>query len=811
MILKASSVETSRIFAPNASIVLVGIRGCGKTSLGYIAARALGRRLVEADDEFEKKTGLSRAQFLKVNGQNAEEYRRQERIVMESMLTNNERDAVIVCGVGSIESHGQMLLRRFASNHPVIHIIRETEYIREWLRIPKEVNLVQRLEQSDRKHRICSNFEFFNLFDGGSEPGVLDGRVSRDEVLGSGQRSPTYTGTLQRTQQDFIRFINLIMGFPDRSLQVLGSKISASMSSSVDRVYTYALSIKFSQIESGNINVTELECGADAVELEVDASDVLGQSLAADSPWITKLSKQFAILRRKIAAPIVFHVNKSSFSQAFSYGHPLDEAYLELMHLGFRMGAEFITMDINIDEQYARQLLHAKGSSAIMGDYLEIEQSQTKWDDQNRIDTYQRATQLRCDIVRMRQFATSDEDNIALRRFYQKLSTLQASRIPLIAYNLGRLGRASMCSNTTLTSVTHAALRANIFDKQQALLTLQEASRMTFDLGLLDPQYFCIFGASVLYSLSPAMHNAAYQATGLPHEYRFRQSSNIHDLDALQNDPSFGGAAITLPFKIEVLKHVNSMSPEAQAIGAANTIIPIRGASSEMKQRQNNQSDDTLGWHAENTDWIGITTCVRQNLSPANIIRPWTSGLVLGAGGMARAAIYALIRLDVPNIFICNRTVENAEKLAAHFTEVAASYRNTQRSPNARNVNHRIMVIKSMQDPWPKVFHQPTIIVSCVPAHSIGGSPAANLTVPIAWMQSTNGGVVIELAYKPLVTPLLEQIEQLRENGRPWVPVNGLKILPEQGIAQFELMTGRIAPRHIMRDEIRRSLRAEAP
>lgn len=70
---------------------------------------------------------------------------------------------------------------------------------------------------------------------------------------------------------------------------------------------------------------------------------------------------------------------------------------------------------------------------------------------------------------------------------------------------------------------------------------------------------------------------------------------------------------------------------------------------------------------------------------------------------------------------------------------------------------------------------------------------------------------VEQLAYKPLVTPLLEQIEQLRENGRPWVPVNGLKILPEQGIAQFELMTGRIAPRHIMRDEIRRSLRAAAP
>jgi shikimate 5-dehydrogenase/shikimate kinase len=740
-----SSIKTSRTFAPNASIVLIGIRACGKTSLGYIAARALGRRLVDGDEEFRRKMGLTRAQFLKSNGHNAEEYRTLEMQVMESMLTNYERDAVIVCGVGSIEAHGQALLRKYALSHPVIHVVRETEHVKQWLRIPEGGNILERLEQMDRLHRTCSNFEFFNLFDGGSEPGITDGRISRDELSGPGQSSPRQIGALQRTQQDFIRFINLVMGFPDSTLQALGSKITAATASPADRVYTYALSLEFSQLEKGSLDVTELECGADAIELEVHASDLPGQSLFTDATWTTKLSKQFAILRRKIGAPIIYHVNRSSFLQiAKDRQLSQDDVYQELLHLGLRMGAEFLTIDIDVDELSMQQILQAKGSIAIVGDYLDTNPSEQGWDDPKILERYQKAAKMGCDIIRMSQFASSDEDNFAIRRFIQRSTSQDGIRLPLIAYNVGRSGRASMCFNTILTTVTHPKVRALSGRKgHQALLTMQEASRITYDLGLLDPLHFCIFGGSVLYSLSPAMHNAAYQSVGLPHEYRIRQSSTIEELDGLLNDPSFGGAAVTLPFKIEVLKRVDSMSAEAQAIGAANTIIPIRSSMNDTSQIQKSRAGRIVGWHGDNTDWIGITTCIRRNLSPANSIRPWTSGLVVGAGGMARAAIYALIRFDVPNIFICNRTVSNAEKLALHFTKLAA----THRSPHSRNIKRRVMVLNSMNEEWPAEYEQPTIVVSCVPAHSIGGAPEANMTLPIEWLQSVNGGVIIEVCF----------------------------------------------------------------
>jgi shikimate kinase/3-dehydroquinate dehydratase len=671
---KVSAVATSRVFDPNASIVLVGTRGCGKTSLGYIAARALGRRLVEADDEFERKTGLSRTQFLKNNGQNAEEYRLQERKVMETMLANNERDAVIVCGLGSIESHGQMLLKKYANTHPVIHILRETEYVREWLRVPKEGNLMQRLEQSDRRHRTCSNFEYYNLFDGRSEPGIADGRISRDEVLKPGQFSPRYAAALQRTQQDFIRFITLIMGFPDPTLRSLHSKLAAA--TSTNRVYSYALSVEFCQIGSGKIDITELEYGADAVELVVNASDLVGQSVAADSTWITTLSKQIATLRRKVSAPIIYHVNKNSLHQAFDEPE-VDEVYLELLHSGLRMGVEFLTVDIDLDEQLARGLQLSKGITAIIGDHFDTSPSQKTWDDPRRLERYQIARDLGCDIIRMRQFASSDEDNIAIRRLTKKLASLPGPHPPFIGYNVGRLGRASMCYNCVLTGVTHPALRdSNAHKDHQALLTMQEVSKMTYDLGLLDQLRFCLFGASILYSLSPAMHNAAYRASGLPHEYTLQQSPRVQDLNSILRDPSFGGASISLPYKIDALKLVDSLSIEATAIGAVNT----------------------------------------------------------------------LIRLDVPNIFIYNRTTTRAEELADYFTKSAPKVKKDTPSANARNVKHRVTFLKSMNDPWPSGFDQPTIIISCVPAHSINGSPAPNITLPIPWLQSVNGGVILEVS-----------------------------------------------------------------
>ena len=308
----------------------------------------------------------------------------------------------------------------------------------------------------------------------------------------------------------------------------------------------------------------------------------------------------------------------------------------------------------------------------------------------------------------------------------------------------------SLIENRIFTPVTHPIMKSTVSLSQirQFLPTASEAMQALYQKSILDSLHFYHLGASVFYSLSPAMHTAAYQVSGMSNDFQSLQVSSLEDIHRLCQDSRFGGAAITQPFKVDILSRVAAKSYHAKAIGACNTLLPLRSlpgsaldGSTQSLLRQANlrcKAGPVCAYYGDNTDFIGILTCLRRNMSPRNVVQPSkTTGLVIGAGGMARAAIYAMIQLGCRQVFIYNRTLEHAEEVAQHFNAWAAGL-----SSDGKVVR----VLRSRDTEWPSNFKFPTMIVSCVPARSVAGQAAANFEMPPQWLGSPTGGVVAEVS-----------------------------------------------------------------
>ncbi|KAJ6145044.1 hypothetical protein N7470_008939 [Penicillium chermesinum] len=794
-------LQTRRNFSPTVSIVLVGIRGTGKSSLAVMLAATSGRRLIDADRYFQTMTGCSRAAYKKDNDHAI--YRQQEARVFESMLLDNKEGCIIACGAGAMERSGQKLLRDYAQTHPVIHVTRDPESIQSYLKVWDIHKVRHFLELSGPIYRACSNLEFFNLSEAPS--GDHNGKDNHDPPPGppTEQRpqAPTPFLTLKRVQRDFLRFIASVTG-DATELNRLHASFPLSLLPVQSRPYTSAISVPLSILCERSLDIEELEFGADAFELAIDITSP-SDHLGADSHLADTISRFVSVLRRNIIIPIIYHVESHCSPRAPL--HPVmarttDETYLNLVRHGLRLAPTFLTVDLSRDDSILSQIISSRGYVTVVGHFEILRPLPGGWDGDEYLKIYERAKRLGCGLVRMCQPAESMEDNAAVERFRHRVSSLPGPEIPLIAYNTGHLGRMSRCFNPVLTPVTHSSLTQHEPTRIQPSITACDAQKALFSSFTLDPMRFFVFGANTTYSMSPAMHNAAFKLCGLPHSYSIFQSPTLRGLNELVEDHFFGGSSVSLPYKTEVIPLLHSMSPHARAIGAVNTLIPIRGdddADPRLSQGSSiylkkAQAGPVKGLHGDNTDWIGICNCIRRGLSPANAVRPSTTGLVIGSGGMARAAVYSMIHLGVQHVFVYNRTFANAEKVAHHYNRQDL-YSNDQ----AKIDRPRVSTLASSHDPWPAEFKQPTIIVSGIPAHSIGGEPAPNFQLPPQWIESPTGGVVVDLAYKPLNTPLMKQVRALSHRG--WVALDGLDVLPEQGFAQFELFTGRRAPRRLMR------------
>ncbi|KAE8144700.1 type I 3-dehydroquinase-domain-containing protein [Aspergillus avenaceus] len=783
--------ECRRNLDPGASLVLIGIRGCGKRSLGFVAATALKRRFITEDHYFKHVTGITRHEYLRCHGSQAFQQRDIE--VLKEMLDNHRSHCVIECGLGSLTRPVQDHLRLYSITNPVVYLVRDMDRIQTLLGL--EDQAVKMLCEGDPLHRTCSNFEYYNIEDGSSTTAQID-EVTPD------RRSVGYSFKLREAKEDFTRFLRFITG-ANVNHSGYDSPFVLLETPPENRSFTHAIFVRTSELIEEKVNLHELESGGDAIELCVDS---WGPGMART------VSKQVSLLRRSARIPIIMSIDLSSSGVGDNIRSPAQSRslYHEIAEHGLRLAVEYLALDLGQDKPLLEEVINNRGMTKIIGQYVYDSLPPMGWDNEDRLSRYLYAKGIGCQLVRILQVATEREDNAAVAKFTNRVRSLPGEHPPLIAYNIGSLGRTSQVFNSVLTSVTHPAIKRIKDNGKDPLITSRDAVQALFQSYVLDPLQFYILGASVAYSLSPAMHNAAFDHCGMSHTYSIPEASSLASLDQLSRDPHFGGASVVQPWRVQISQRLASRSRHAEAIGAINTIMPLRARAGETmfplqeQATRRNQAGRVLGWYGENTDWVGIMTCINRNLSPRNAISPpKTTGLVIGAGGMGRAAIYAMLRLGCRKIFIYNRTLSRAQDVARHFNSWAAASQ-----VGSTEVVH---VLGSLQDDWPSDACHPCLIASCVPADPDQDEPPANFEMPLQWLESPTGGVVLEFAYKPLETPLLRQMRQFRsETGRPWVLVDGLDNVVEQAIAQFELLTGRKAPRRLMTMEALRNYAGES-
>jgi 3-dehydroquinate dehydratase/shikimate dehydrogenase len=338
------------------------------------------------------------------------------------------------------------------------------------------------------------------------------------------------------------------------------------------------------------------------------------------------------------------------------------------------------------------------------------------------------------DFVKVVSTARSLTDNLAVLKMIENRSI--SSHVVGIA-----MGEEGLVSRV-LGPRAGAAFTFAAFAEGEETAPGQVAARTLRDLYRVEQldyatRIFGVAGNPIAHSLSPLMHSTAFRrenvnAVMLPLKVRA-----LDDLLTLVRELPLGGVAVTMPLKEEVLPHLANMDPLTAKIGACNTLR--MGVDGKL--------------YGFNTDVAGVIRPLekRIKLQDARIA-------VLGAGGAARAAVFALVSQGA-EVFIVNRTHEKAVKLA--------------RQAKAKTLKHELFA-KNRFD----------VLINTTPCGMAGIKQA----LPIAESE-LNAGLVFDMVYNPLETPLLKLA---KERGIP--VISGLEMFVQQGARQFEIWTGKPAP-----------------
>lgn len=687
------------------SLFIIGMRGAGKTTAGGWAGRLLNRPHIDLDVELERTVGMTIPELIKSQGWEA--FRDAELSLLKRVLKEKPKNYVFACGGGVVEmpQARQILANYHKTGGIVLLVHRDTEQVMEYLKIDKTrpayvEDMMGVYLRRKPWFQECSNFQYHSK---GGEAGALS-----------------------IAQEDFARFLSLISGESSHFEEIRKKQ------------HSFFVSLTMPDVSSAVDLLPIVAVGSDAVEVRVDLLE--DPNSTNGIPTIDFLSVQIAQLRSVVPLPLIFTVRTVSQGGRFPDNH--EEEALKLYKAAVRMGMEYIDLEIAYSDELLESITNARGFSKIIASHHDP-RGQLSWKNGGWVQYYNRALQYG-DVIKLVGSAKSMGDNFALAHF--KATMAKAHDVPLIAINMGAQGKLSRVLNGFMTPVSHPALP---FKAAPGQLSAAEIRQSLSLLGEIQPKSLYLFGKPIAASRSPALHNTLFQQTGLPHEYSRLETDQAKDLEEVIRAPEFGGASVTIPLKLDIIPLLDDVSDAAKLIGAVNTIIPI---SSE---------DGSVRLIGENTDWLGMThSLISKNYSTVSSGPPG-SALVIGAGGTARAAIYALHSLGHSPIYVVSRSPSKLTSMISTFP-----------------VNFNIVPLTKISEAE-NLTEVPRVAIGTIPADqpiesNIREVLAVVLRHPKADTKSQR--TLLEMAYKPSVTALMQMASDAG-----WVSIPGLEVLSAQG------------------------------
>ncbi len=248
---------------------------------------------------------------------------------------------------------------------------------------------------------------------------------------------------------------------------------------------------------------------------------------------------------------------------------------------------------------------------------------------------------------------------------------------------------------------------------------------------------FAVIGDPIVHSLSPVLHQEIYGQLGMEAVYE-KVHITQNQLSDFMTQNDFEGINVTIPHKTSVIPFLNELEEFAEKLGAVNCVSGGKGY---------------------NTDWMGFLKAMELN----DVKLTGMNCLILGAGGVARAVAYALIKSNVNSITVVNRTNEKAESLT-QWIKSQSDIRAKSSSPEYLNT--------SLLD---------HIFINCTP---LGMWPDIE-SVPMDVNDIDENQIMIDTIYNPLET---EWLKLGKEKGAK--TFGGLDMFIAQGLASADIWFG---------------------